>query len=328
MRLEDKNRGSWQSFRGYRNAGWISGFLRLNPATPRTIFIQQNNNEGLIIPIHLRQGNNLPSRFKEWSPIKVCTRIMGRYNLQANRMEVKAMALDFDFPALNEMPVESVWMTNLPNGVEPSPFLPTFFGKAREINEVVAKDKANIVEIGGHVSGFMMSPARELENGRMIPKQMFMFVQQTENPLTAIPVRYKGDKVQGLREHVRIGHPVYVRAQLRVKHMPVPGSTPDENGVLQTYQYMIVDGNAFGQKFPNAAQPDIHVPRGQLWPEWAQNLARGGEDAVKKAILASAQKLRMSSEQIQNSKSSAGASQLESGIDELDMLISEGAEQS
>lgn len=321
MRQQDKQNGSWRSFRGYRNAGYLSGFLRLNPKTPRTIYLQQTNNEGLSIPIHLRKGEMLPGRFEEGSPIKVYTRILGNYNLEANRLEVRAVALDFDAPGITEMPLESQWMTAMPDGLEPSAFLPTLFGKPESITKVVSQDRANSVEIAGHVCGFMMERERYLENGKMMARKLYMFVQQGADVMQAIPVRYKGRNVQSLREKIKIGTPVFVRAQLRMKHIPIPGAQPDERGLVPGYQMMFIDGNAWGQIDPKAATRGEHVPDLPDWPQWARDLAIKGQDAVRSALRDAAERRKFSADDLASREPEVGSKHIEEDLDNLDTLL-------
>lgn len=293
MRLQDRESGSWTYYQGYKNAGWISGFLRLNPSTPRTIYIQQTNNEGLMIPVHLNKGKTLPSKFTDFSPIKAYCRVVGLLNRETHRQEVRLVGMDFDQPGWSEMPAEAIWATKLPKGVPASTFVPSLFGDPKSISEVVPKDRANIIEIAGHVCGFYLQPTRHLDAGKVIQKQLFMFVQQNDSVFSSIPVRYKGPTCGVLKDAIKIGAPVYVRAQVRVKHIPLPGAVPDENGVLPTYQFMFVDGHAFGQRDPKAAMPRIHVPEAQNWPKWAMELWHGGEDAMRRALAEEARKLRV-----------------------------------
>lgn len=321
MRQQDKSNGSWRSLRGYRNAAWLSGFLRINAKTPRTIYLQQTNNEGLSIPIHLRKGDNLPSKFRDGSPIKVYSRILGNFNLEANRLEVRTFALDFDEPGITEMPLEAAFMTNLPNGMEPSSFVPTLFGKTDSITKVVSQDRANIIEIAGHVCGFMMERERHLDDGRLVPRKLYMFIQQGDDVLQAIPVRYKGKNVQHLKDNIKIGTPVFVKAQLRMKHMPIPGAQPDERGLVPGYMMMFVDGNAWGQIDPKLATRGDHIPELQDWPTWARELAMNGQDAVRARLKQAAELRRTTPEAIAARDQSVVGNHIEKDLDKLEEAL-------
>lgn len=323
MRQQDKQSGAWKSFRGYRNAGWLSGFLRINPKTPRTIFLQQTNNEGLSIPIHLKRPESLPSRFRDGDPIKIYTRIIGNFNLEANRQEVRAVSLDFDEPGITEMPAQAAWTTKLPQGVEESSFLPTLFGESNSIGKVVSQDRANIIEIAGHVSGFMMERQRELSNGQMIARKLYMFVQQGDDVLKSIPVRYKGRNVQQLRDNIKIGTPVFVKGQLRVKHIPVPGAQADERGTFPTFPLLFVDGNAWGQIDPKVAKLGDHIPEIHAWPTWAVHLIKNGQDAVRAALKEAAARHQTDPEEIGNRPQIVVPGHVEDNLD--DILADAGA---
>lgn len=317
MRQQDKQSGTWKSFRGYRNAGWLSGFLRINPKTPRTIYLQQTNNEGLSLPIHLKKPENLPHRFKDGDPIKVYSRIVGHFNLQTNRLEVRVVALDFDEPGLTEMPAQSAWATKLPEGLSESSFIPTLFGETNSINKVVSQDRANVIEIAGHVSGFMMERARELHNGQVVARKLYMFVQQGDDVFKSIPVRYKGRNVQQLRDSIKIGTPVFVKAQLRVKHMPVPGAQMDEQGMIKTYAMMVIDGNAWGQIDPKVAKLGEHIPILQEWPTWAIGLVKNGQDAVRKALKEAAERHQTTPEEMGSRPQTLASTHVEDGLDDI-----------
>lgn len=298
MRQIDKQNGAWRSYQGYRNAGWFSGLLRLDKSRPRVFFVQQTQNEGLMLPVYLKEGLELPQVYREGNPIKVYSRLMGNYNAEFNRIEVRATALDFDSPGISEMPLETEWNRALPEGMEESAFIPTMFGKNDNVTKIVTRDRCNTVEIAGHVCGFMMERERTLENGRVIPRRLFIFIQQTGDVFRSIPVRYKGKNIMSLKDNIKVGTPVFIRAKLRVKHYPLPGSMPDpETGMIKTFQYIFLDGQAANQNEPAVATRGDHMPELTNVPQWARELWTSGEDAVRNALRKSVEARRVNVEQ-------------------------------
>lgn len=289
MRIKDIGSRSWKQVGGgFMNCGFIVGYARYSKAEPNMIYIQQTRNDAMMIPVLLKK-RSMADKFEEGCPVKAFCRVLGEYNVLKDRQDAKLVALHLDMPGINEMPAEEIWYNenNLPAGMNASEFTPSIFGDNRKL-KIDGKSISNNIELAGVVCGWHMDPARSLENGKAIPKMLYVFLQQDGNILNSVPIRYKGRAAEMVKEHLRVGHVIRVTGMARVKMIANSG-VPNSEGMVNAIPYLIIDGSISGNQTAKLARPGDDVPKIDLMPDWALDLTRESKHKMIEARMKAAE---------------------------------------
>lgn len=223
LALDDLGRlENYAYINGMRNIVWVSGFVR--NITERGFLVQQVNNMNLAVPVELDAGDRLPSGFRETSEIKVIGHIFGTRGEDGEPI-ARLRAIKIDRPNLLEMPAKLAWEKPLPPGAPLDDFRPFGPGEDEKLRAA-----ANVVQLAGIVDAIY--PAQG-ENGKPQHDCLVIMLRQHRDAGLAIPVRLYGAQAAMIRRHVKMGMPVEVRGQYRVR---VKELAPAEAGKVTPVQ--------------------------------------------------------------------------------------------
>jgi len=241
---------------GMLNVGWIAGFLRGVKPGARMFYIQQTNNINLMLPVYLKDGDEIPNRFQEFSPVRIICHIDGEKVEGTNERIAKAYVIGFDMANVLDMPPSSAFDKVPPPGAptEDIDFRP-FTGHEEKMS-----DSSNIVRIAGFVHSIVMSEQKPGDPSDCC----IILIRQKEDENTSIPVRYYSKRLaEAVYNRVGRGAPIQIDATLRVRAKPIGEADPETHIVpVVKYPYL------------HAINPPGGATRREILhtPEWAQNL--------------------------------------------------------
>lgn len=241
---------------GMLNVGWIAGYLRGVKPGAKMFYIQQTNNANLMLPVYLKDGDSIPSRFQEFSPVRLICHIDGEKVEGTSERIAKAYVIGFDMANVLDMPPSSAFDKVPPPGapVENVDFRP-FTGHEERMS-----DSSNIVRIAGFVQSVVMSGAKQGEQADCC----IILIRQKEDEGTSIPVRYYSKRLaEAVHNRIGRGAPIQIDAALRVRAKPI-GEADPETGIVPVVKYPYLHA---------INPPGGATPREILRvPEWAQSL--------------------------------------------------------
>lgn len=243
---------TFQCYSEMFNFAWLASFRRRN-ADKCGFSIQRTNNLPHALALILRQGEILPSRFKDLLRLRVTCRVSGRRIENGERVadwEVSGL----DTPPLINMPPIDQWNYVLPEGVPGDEIKPADGGTAFSKN-------SNVVKIAGFVCGIALDPADAVnEKGNVSSGYLKMLVAQKADFDKGIAVRIYGELAEAQADKLRPGGPVMIAdAEFRIRIME-PGKPVHSYPYVQTRVLKLAGHN---------------VIMGET-PQWADDLAKLG----------------------------------------------------
>jgi len=254
---------------GMLNVGWLAGFIRGVRPGAKMFYVQQTNNSNLMIPVYLKKGQSIPSRFKEMSPVKVICHIEGGM-VDAEHLPGKddgsgvlilpteriarAVAIGFDAANILDMPPTLAFDKVPPKGAPRDD--PKFEFKPFSRDESMA-DSSNMVRIAGFVQAVSMQPQDKGEASDCC----IILIRQTADESECIPVRYYDKrKAQAVCDRIKRGMPIAIDAAIRVRAKPI-GQIDEASGIAPVARY----------PYLHTIQPPIICTQREIihTPDWA-----------------------------------------------------------
>lgn len=256
---------------GMLNVAWIAGFIRGVKPGARMFYIQQTNNSNLMLPVHLRKGDQIPARFKDQAPVRIICHIEGgqidaehlpgKVNAEGKteypvERIAKAVAIGFDAANILDMPPAIAFQKVPPEGaptdnVDFKPFT----------RDEAMSDSSNIVRIAGFVqSVIMQTPEKNGEGSDCC----ILLIRQTEKESGCIPVRYYNKRLaEAVYNRIKRGLPIAIDAAYRVRAKPI-GAPDPESGLAPVVRY----------PYLHAMQPPVICTKREIihTPDWAQTM--------------------------------------------------------
>lgn len=246
---DDRYSDAYKFYQGFKNIAYVTGVIR--KIGKDEFFIQQTNNENMMLPIKITPETKLPKWAVEEEPAKVTCRIIGRMREDGTRTVVLSL-LDIEHATILDMPPEESWLTRMPEGLQESAIKPKIFGSK-------LADSSNKAEIAGFVQ------AAFIEKGAFdsSKRKLVILLQQTADPDRAIICRYDGKFIEKAKSVLTPGTPIFITGKYRVKVKFI--GEQDENGhqQVEAIPYILTD-------IPNIATKQTI----KKIPEWAYELAK------------------------------------------------------
>lgn len=254
---------AYQYSAGMLNVGWVAGYAHHAVAVAgnengKVIYVMQTNNLNHALPVHIRDGDRLPARFKENTEIKAICRVAGRRLEDGTRIAVLE-GLDFDTPTVLDMPPEENWHFKVPEEAPSADFKPSK-------NGLTLSRRSNVIKIAGYVAGINITPSGAVKaNGNTSNGRLELLIAQKENLDLAIPVRIDGKFAEAVARVVKIGMPLLFNdGQFKV-NVDKTGAPAGEDGIVPVKFYPYIEA-----RVPKIASPDDILG---ATPAWAIALA-------------------------------------------------------
>lgn len=207
------------------NTALITGVLR-RPSADR-FFIQQTNNVHLWLPIKLPAEIALPGRGEEFQHVTAECMLFGAREEDLGERVVQLEAKSVRLADPIDMPMQKAWHTVVPDFVPVDAYCPEVFGDENE-------ERSNRVEFAGFVVAKYLMPPKDSDRPDA-NRTLATLIQIDQNPDHAVPVRFYGARTPIFNEHMKIGSPVVVEGQFRIKVVPCM-----ENGLNKDGFYPVI----------------------------------------------------------------------------------------
>lgn len=235
---------------GMYNGAWLTGYVRSMSETG--FLLQQNNNLNLALPITLTDGEKLPGRTRETSPLHVICRVEGVFDPETKERTVRMRALGFEQPSILNLPAEAAWNAVLKPGVPTDSFRPVS-GGAGKLNA-----NSNIVKVAGLIESAFLTQDKT-------DPTLIILLRQTENLDKGIPIRVYGKHAPALAGQLRRGTPVLIEGRYQVKVVPLDDEPV--NGIVPVKKLPYIHASNIKVATPD----DITIV-----PNWAEEMMRLG----------------------------------------------------
>lgn len=241
---------------GMMNVAWIAGYMRY--PSESMFYIQQTNNENLLLPVYLKKKDRIPFNFEEYAPIRAICYSDGETVDNGERI-AKMTVARIDIATVLDMPMDSAFEKIPPKGVVISDPRTEGFRPFSGQNDKMS-DSSNMVWVAGFVQAASHRPASENKRACCT-----VLIRQHEDEARSIPVRFYDKLAKPVYDRLMRGRAIQVVGHYRVD-VKVIGEPDPETGIAPVAKFPYIECRENTPPGP-ATGKEIKV-----FPAWAEQM--------------------------------------------------------